>query len=471
MFVCAEDLLDYIAKNSVKFVDWRFTDLRGAWRHITYSASAVGADVFSLGITFDSSSVTGWQPIDKSDMLLVPDVRTAFMDPFSSQPSLVVICDVVSPRSRSDYSCDPRFTARKAQEYMLSSKIADVCSFGVELEFFVFDRVCFSVDPYHTYFQLAGQEESGGAGTQESSSPNHGYRMQAKDGYCKLSPVDSSHDIRSEVLSVLHEVGITPLLHHHEVAAAQCEVGFRYAGFVESADNVQKCKYVLRNVAGSYGKSVTFMPKPVYGDNGSGMHCHQSLWKDNSNLFHGNNKGISELCLYYIGGIMKHGRALSAFANPSTNSYKRLLPNFEAPTWLAYSHENRSAAVRIPHTPGNSPAAARIEVRFPDPLANPYLCFASQLMAGLDGIKNKILPKEVVGSLYSADPQVTRDLLSIPACLEDALESLDEDRDFLLQGGVFASEQIDSFIQIGKSDIDSLRSYPHPMEFRNYYGL
>ncbi|WP_037352037.1 type I glutamate--ammonia ligase [Anaplasma marginale] len=468
MFLRAEDLLDYIAKNSVKFIDWRFTDLLGRWHHTTYSVSSLSAEVFSSGIAFDSSSVPGWQPIEKSDMLLVPDVSTAFVDPFSPQPSLAVICNVVNPHGHNDYQRDPRYTARKAYEYMLSSAIADKCFFGTELEFFVFDHVRFGTDPYNTYFKLASQED-GGLGSRGCFS-NHGYRMKAKDGYMRLAPVDSLHDVRSEMLAMLSEVGVTPLLHHHEVAASQCEIGFRYAELVTSADNVQKCKYVLRNVASSYGKSVTFMPKPVRGDNGSGMHCHQSLWKDGNNIFSGSNRGLSELCLHYIGGVIKHGRALSAFANPSTNSYKRLLPNFEAPTWLVYSHENRSAAIRIPCIPDGG--STRIEVRFPDPLANPYLCFAAQLMAGLDGIKHKVHPHEVSGKcLYSMEESETRDLLSVPTSLEEALTSLDKDRDFLLRGEVFTNEQIESYIQLKRSEVDNLRSYPHPVEFSNYYAL
>ncbi|ACZ48875.1 glutamine synthetase [Anaplasma centrale str. Israel] len=472
MFSRAEDLMDYVAKNAIKFIDWRFTDLLGRWHHTTYSVSALDAAVFSYGIAFDGSSIPGWQPVGESDMLLVPDVSTAFVEPFSPHPSLAVICNVVSPHGHCDYMLDPRYTARKAHEYMLASKIADKCFFGPELEFFVFDHVRFGTDPCHTYFKLACQE-GGGFGNRELYSSDRGYKIRAKDGYCRLAPVDSLQDMRSEMLVMLSEVGVTPLLHYHEVAVSQCEIGFKYAELVTSADSVQKCKYVLRNVAHSYGKSVTFMPKPVHGDNGSGMHCHQSLWKGGDNMFSGNNSGLSELCLYYIGGIIRHGRALSAFANPSTNSYKRLLPGFEAPTWLVYSHENRSAAVRIPCAPssGNS-AAVRIEVRFPDPLANPYLCFAAQLMAGLDGIKHKMHPLEVGSKcLYSMDESETRDFLPVPASLDEAIESLDKDRDFLLEGGVFTNEQVESYIQLKKLETNSLRSYPHPVEFSNYYSL
>ena len=470
MFASAEDLMDYAVKNSIKFIDWRFTDPLGRWHHTTYSVGSLDPESFSYGIAFDGSSIHGWRPIGKSDMLLVPDVSTAFVEPFAPQPSLAVICDVVDPHGHCNYALDPRYTARKAHEYMLSSKIADKCFFGPELEFFVFERVRFSTDPYNTYFELVCGE--GGEFGRELCSSDRGYRIQAKDGYLRLAPVDSLQDMRSEMLVTLSEVGVTPLLHYHEVAASQCEIGFKYAELVTSADNVQKCKYVLRNVAHSYGKSVTFMPKPVHGDNGNGMHCHQSLWKGGQNMFSGGGSGLSELCLHYIGGIIRHGRALSAFANPSTNSYKRLLPGFEAPTLLVYSHENRSAAIRIPCTPKGSPAAVRIEVRFPDPLANPYLCFSAQLMAGLDGIKNRIHPQEVGDRcLYSMDKSETRDFLPVPVSLDEAVESLDEDRDFLLQGNVFTNEQIESYIQLKKLETDSLQSYPHPVEFSNYYSL
>ncbi|MGN7661798.1 MAG: type I glutamate--ammonia ligase [Anaplasma sp.] len=471
MFLRAEDLLDYVAKNSVKFVDWRFTSLLGRWHHMTHDAASLKAEIFSAGFVFDSSSIPGWQPVEKSDMLLLPDVGTAFMDPFSPQPSLVVICNVVSPYEGSDYSRDPRYTARKAHKYMLSSAVADRCFFGPELEFFVFDHVRFGCTPYYTHFKLASQE-AGGTDSSRGFGTQYGYCIKPTDGYSRLAPVDSLHDMRSEMLTMLAEVGVTPLLHHHEAAASQCEIGFQYAELVASADNVQKCKYVLRSVAGSYGKSVTFMPKPVFGDNGSGMHCHQSLWKGAENVFAGNGKELSELCLNYIGGIIKHGRALSAFANPSTNSYKRLLPNFEAPTWLAYSHENRSAAIRVPYAPGGNPASVRIEARFPDPLANPYLCFAAQLMAGLDGIKNKIHPQEVGGkSLYNIDAAETHGLASVPSSLEESLYALNTDRDFLLEGGVFTGEQIDSYIQLKQLEVQGLRAHPHPLEFTNYYSL
>ncbi|QJC27915.1 3-hydroxylaminophenol mutase [Anaplasma platys] len=474
MFLFTKDLLDYVEKYGVKFIDWRFTDLLGRWYHVTHSVSSLDPGVFSNGIAFDSSSVTGWQPIEESDMLLVPDIGTAFSDPFSSQASLAVICNVVCPRSRSDYSRDPRYTARKAHQHMLSTAVADKCFFGPEIEFFVFDQARFSAGSHSSYFKLSTQERAAGTHTKRFGSGHHGYAMEPRSGYLCSPPMDTSHDMRSEMLSMLEEVGVKPLLHHHEVAASQCEVGFQYSELVASADNVQKCKYVLRNVAGSYGKSITFMPKPIAGDNGSGMHCHQSLWKGESNVFAGDyqNSGLSETCLYYIGGILEHGKALNAFANPTTNSYKRLVPRFEAPIWLAFSHGNRSAAVRVPYMPSGNATARRIEVRFPDPLANPYLCFAAQLMAGLDGIKRKILPEEVKGrSLYDMQEHELSGLTALCTSLEEALEALDADRRFLTEDGVFSNDLIDSYIKIKRTETEALCCHPHPIEFTNYYSL
>ena len=471
MFLFTKDLLDYVEKHEIKFIDWRFTDLLGRSHHVTHSTHSLDPGVFVSGIAFDSSSVPGWQPIEDSDMLLVPDINTAFVDPFTAQATLAIICNVVYPDSQANYSRDPRYTARKAQHYLLSTAIADKCFFGPEIEFFVFDQVHFSADACNSHFKLRTLECE--SGYTRRSGAGHGYSVRARDGYLCSPPMDSTHDMRSEMLSMLHEVGVRPLLHHHEVAQSQCEVGFHHAELVASADSVQKCKYVLRNVAGSYGKSVTFMPKPMMGENGSGMHCHQSLWKDGINIFaEKGDSRLSETCLYYIGGILAHGKALNAFTNPSTNSYKRLVPNFEAPVWLAYSHCNRSASIRIPYVHSDNTAARRIEVRFPDPLANPYLCFASQLMAGLDGIRKKILPYEVQGrSLYDMEEEEVRDLESVCFSLESALDALNQDRDFLLESDVFTSDQIDAYVKLKKQEVDSLRMHPHPVEFSNYYAL
>ena len=473
MFSFTKDLLDYVEKNGVKFIDWRFTDLVGRWFNVTHSVNALDPVVFSAGVTFDSSSVAGWQPIEESDMLLIPDISTSFVDPFASQASLSVICNVFCPRSRSDYSRDPRYTARKAYQYMLSTAIADKCFFGPEMEFFVFDQARFFTGSHQSYFKLTTQECETGMPSKRLGS-SHGYSLEPRSGYLCTSPMDTARDMRSEMLSMLEEVGVTPLLHHHEVATSQCEVGFRYDELVSSADNVQKCKYVLRNVAGSYGKSVTFMPKPTAGDNGSGMHCHQSLWKGDSNLFVGNHQDskLSETCMYYVGGILAHGRALNAFCNATTNSYKRLVPCYEAPVWLAFSHCNRSASVRAPYVPGEQDSSRRIEARFPDALANPYLCFAAQLMAGLDGIKNKIMPPEVKGrSLYDMEEHELAGMTALCASLDEALEALDSDRDFLTAGGVFSNDLIDSYIRVKQTETEALRRNPHPVEFTNYYSL
>ena len=471
MFLFTKDLLDYVEKNNVKFIDWRFTDLVGRWHHVSHSTHSLDPGIFSSGVPFDSSSVPGWQPIEASDMLLMPDISTAFLDPFFAQSTLVVLCNVVSPYCTSDYSRDPRHTARKAHQYMLSTTVADKCFFGPEVEFFVFDDVRFDVSSHEAHYRVRTQESHHkGHGR---FSMNHGYELPLKGGYMKMPPVDSLHDVRAEMLSMLQEVGVRPLLHHHEVASSQCEVGIHHDELVVCADNVQKCKYVLRNVASSYGKSLTFMPKPVLNSNGSGMHCHQSLWKNGRNIFaNDGGAGLSETCLHYIGGIIAHGRALNAFTNPSTNSYKRLVPRFEAPVWLAYSHHNRSAAVRIPYVPNDNACAKRIEARFPDALANPYLCFAAQLMAGLDGIKRKLDPVEVGGkSLYNLSDEESKHLVPVCAGLGEALDALEGDRDFLLEGGVFTDDVIDAYIKLKRAELRDLEITPHPVEFLHYYSL
>ncbi|MDB1135503.1 type I glutamate--ammonia ligase [Candidatus Anaplasma sp. TIGMIC] len=471
MFLFTKDLLDYVEKNEVKFIDWRFTDLVGRWHHLTHSTHSLDPGIFTSGISFDSSSVPGWQPIELSDMLLVPDISTAFLDPFTSQATLTIICNVVCPGDRTDYERDPRYTARKAQHYLASMSFADKCYMGPEIEFFVFDHVRFAADPHSSYFKLSSMECD--SSSSKKFGANHGYGVPVRSGYMCPTPMDSLHDMRSEMLSMLDDVGVRPLLHHHEVASSQCEIGFYRAELVACADSVQKCKYVLRSVAGSYGKSITFMPKPVIDENGSGMHCHQSLWKGDSNVFAGDGGSLlSEVCQYYIGGILAHGRALNAFANATTNSYKRLVPNFEAPTRLAFSHCNRSAAVRVPYTHSDSASARRIETRFPDPLSNPYLCFAAQLMAGLDGIKKKIKPTEVKGkSLYTLDDAEAGKLQSVCFSLDEALNALDKDRDFLLEGGVFTNDMIDTYIMLKEREVDEVRIHPHPVEFRNYYSM
>ena len=469
MFLSIEDTLNYIKKNAINFIDLRFTDSTGKWHHITRSAETINLQVLSTGVSFDSSSIPGWQSIEKSDMILLPDISTAFSDPFSAQSTLVIICNVIDPYNQFQYSKDPRHIAQKASQYMISTGIADKCYFGPEVEFFVFDNVEFYTGMYNSYFKIDSSEHT--TLLQEKGYQNNSHRPRIKGGYMPTPPVDSLHDLRSEMLTMFKEVGIIPLIHHHEVAASQCEVGFQYDELIRSADNIQKCKYIIHGVASSYGKTATFMPKPVMGDNGNGMHCHQSLWKDNNNLFVNPDGSISETCLYYIGGIIKYGKAINAFTNPSTNSYKRLVPNFEAPTWLTYSYDNRSAAIRIPYVSNNDFNAKRIEVRFPDPLANPYLCFSAQLMAGLYGIKNKTHPGPALDkNLYLLNKSELQQLTSVANTLEESLEYLDKNREFLLEGNVFTNDQIDSYINLKSSEVKDLQLHPHPIEFINYYS-
>lgn len=469
MFLSIEDTLNYIKKNAINFIDLRFTDSNGKWHHITRSAETINAQVLLAGVNFDSSSIPGWQSIEKSDMILLPDVSTAFMDPFSAQSTLVILCNIVDPYKQSQYSKDPRYIAQKAYKYMLSTGIADKCYFGPEVEFFIFDNAQFYAGMYNSYFKIDSAEHD--ILFQKREFSNNSHRPKVKGGYMPTPPIDSLHDIRSEMLTMFKEVGIIPLIHHHEVAASQCEVGFQHDELLLSADNVQKCKYIVHGVASSYGKTATFMPKPVIKDNGSGMHCHQSLWKDNVNIFVNPDGSISETCLYYIGGIIKYGKAINAFTNPSTNSYKRLVPHFEAPTWLTYSYENRSSAIRIPYVPKNDLNAKRIEARFPDPLANPYLCFSAQLMAGLYGIQNKIHPGPAIDkNLYSLDKEELQQFTSVASSLEEALDSLDNNREFLLVGDVFTNDQIDAYINLKMLEVKDLQLHPHPIEFINYYS-
>ena len=469
MFLSIEDTLNYIKKNAINFIDLRFTDSNGKWHHITRSAETINAQVLSTGISFDSSSIPGWKSVEKSDMILLPDTSTAFSDPFSAQPTIVMICNAMDPYNESLYSKDPRYIAQKASKYMISTGIADKCYFGPEIEFFVFDNVEFYTGMYNSYFKIDSSEHI--TPFQEKGYQPNSHRPKVKGGYMPTPPIDSLHDLRSEMLTTFKEVGIIPLIHHHEVAASQCEVGFQCDELIRSADNIQKCKYIIHLVTSSYGKTATFMPKPVMGDNGNGMHCHQSLWKDNNNLFANADGSISEMCLYYIGGIIKYGKAINAFSNPSTNSYKRLVPHFEAPTWLAYSHENRSSAIRIPYVPNNDLNAKRIEVRFPDPLANPYLCFSAQLMAGLYGIKNKVHPGPALDkNLYSLSKTELQQLTSVANSLEESLDCLDRNREFLLEGDVFTNDQIDSYINLKSLEVKDMKLYPHPIEFINYYS-
>jgi glutamine synthetase len=465
----AKDVLALIKEKDAVFVDFRFTDPRGKWQHTTYLASKVDEDSFVDGIMFDGSSIAGWKSINESDMILMPDPTTAFMDPFTAQPTVVITCDIIEPSSGQPYSRDPRTIAKKAEAYLKYTGIGDTAYFGPELEFFMFDSVRFDSGMFDQYVHLDSEENPSNSG-REYPHGNMGHRPGVKGGYFPVAPVDSAQDIRGEMLTTLSEVGITPVLHHHEVAPSQHELGFDFSTLTFTADNVQKYKYVIQNVAHTYGKTVTFMPKPIYGDNGSGMHVHQSIWKDGKPLFAGNGYAdLSETCLYYIGGIIKHAKALNAITNASTNSYKRLVPGYEAPVLLAYSSRNRSASIRIPYVA--SPKAKRIETRFPDSSGNPYLTFAALLMAGLDGIENKIHPGEAMDkNLYDLPPEELKDIPTVCGSLREAIHALETDRAFLKKGDVFSDEQLDAYIDLKKEELAKWEMSPHPVEFKMYYS-
>lgn len=471
MFQSLEGLFNHIKSHEIKFVDFRFTDSSGRCHHITRHVDTVNKKLFETGIAFDGSSIDGWKPIERSDMLLSPEIDTAFSDPFTAQNTLVMFCDVIDIEGSSAYLRDPRSTAKKALQHVTSLGIADQVYFGVEMEFFIFDGVRFAVHDHNSFFELDSTEGDYNSGKKYEYG-NSGHRPGIKNGYAPVQPIDSLHDIRSEMLDTLANIGLKPLLHHHEVAPSQCEIGFEHDDLLRSADKIQCCKYAVMNVASSYGKTATFMPKPIINDNGSGMHCHQSLWKNGVNLFAESSNEISQLCKYYIGGVIKHGKAINAFTNPTTNSYKRLVAGYEAPTKLAYSSCNRSAAIRLPFiNAGDGQNAARIEVRFPDPSANPYYCVVAQLMAGLDGIRNKIDPgPQAVFNLYN-DKYNNDDISSVASSLQEALDNLNLDREFLKSGGVFTDGQIESYIRLKQKDIDEVNSYPNPAEFVKYYGV
>ncbi|MEM8542033.1 MAG: type I glutamate--ammonia ligase [Pseudomonadota bacterium] len=466
----AKEILKQIKDNEVKFVDLRFTDPRGKLQHVTIDTGVVDEDMFTDGVMFDGSSIAGWKAINESDMVLMPDVSAAHMDPFYAQSTMAVICDILDPISGEGYNRDPRMTAKRAEAYIKSGGFGDTAYFGPEPEFFIFDDVRYNTDPYNTGFSLDDGELPSNTGT-EYETGNMGHRPATKGGYFPVNPVDSAQDMRSEMLTVMSEMGVKTEKHHHEVAAAQHELSMIFNTLVAKADETQIYKYVVHNVAHAYGKTATFMPKPVYGDNGTGMHVHQSIWKDGNPLFAGDEyAGLSETCLYYIGGIIKHAKALNAFTNPSTNSYKRLVPGYEAPVLLAYSARNRSASCRIPFTP--SPKGKRMEVRFPDPMANPYLAFSAMLMAGLDGIKNKIHPGEPMDKdLYDLPPAELAEIPTVCGSLREALDALDADRDFLKAGGVFDDDQIDAYVELKAEENIRYEHTPHPVEFELYYSL
>lgn len=466
----ASDILKQIKDNDVKFVDLRFTDPRGKMQHVTMDSSVVDEDMFADGVMFDGSSIAGWKAINESDMVLMPDTGSAHSDPFFAQSTMAIMCDILDPISGEPYGRDPRGTSKKAEAYLQASGVGDTVYVGPEAEFFVFDDVRFSTDPYNTGFALdSGELPSNNDAEYEVG--NLGHRPRTKGGYFPVPPVDSAQDMRSEMLTVMAEMGVTVEKHHHEVAAAQHELGILFDSMTINADKLQIYKYVVHQVANAYGKTATFMPKPVYGDNGTGMHVHQSIWKDGKPTFAGDEyAGLSESCLYYIGGIIKHAKALNAFTNPSTNSYKRLVPGFEAPVLLAYSARNRSASCRIPF--GSSPKSKRVEVRFPDPTANPYLAFAAMLMAGLDGIKNKLHPGDAMDKdLYDLPPQELKEIPTVSASLREAMESLDQDRQFLTAGGVFLDDQIDAYIDLKMEEVIRFEHTPHPVEFDMYYSV
>jgi len=465
----AQDVLKTIKEEDIKYVDFRFTDPRGKWQHVTFDVSMVDEDMFADGTMFDGSSIAGWKAINESDMVLMPDPSTAQLDPFFAAPTLSVVCDVLEPGTGESYSRDPRGIARKAEAFLASTGIGDTVFIGPEAEFFVFDDVRFKADPYNTGFKLDSAELPTN-GDREYEGGNMGHRIPTKGGYFPVPPLDSCQDMRGEMLAAMQSMGVTVEKHHHEVASAQHELGTKFNTLTQTGDEMQIYKYCIHNVANSYGKTATFMPKPVFGDNGSGMHVHLSIWKDGKPVFSGNKYAdLSQECLWFIGGIIKHAKALNAFTNPSTNSYKRLVPGYEAPVLLAYSARNRSASCRIPWT--NNPKAKRVEVRFPDPTANPYLAFSALLMAGLDGIINKIDPGPAMDKdLYDLPPRELKKIPTVCGSLREALDSLRKDNAFLKAGDVFTQDFIDSFIELKMAEVMRFEMTPHPVEFEMYYS-
>ena len=459
-----------IKDKDVQFVDLRFTDVRGKLQHVTFTADAVDEDMFTDGTMFDGSSIAGWKAINESDMVLLPDAETADIDPFFQQTTMTVKCDILNPGTMTAYNRDPRMTAKKAEAYLKSTGIGDTAYFGPEPEFFVFDDVKWSIEPHNTSYSFDSVELPVNS-AKSYEMGNMGHRPGPKGGYFPVPPVDMEQDMRSEMLTIMAQLGMKPEKQHHEVAPGQHELGMVFGTLLEMADRTQDYKYVVHNVAASYGKTATFMPKPMYKDNGSGMHVHQSIWKDGVPTFAGDlYADLSETCLFYIGGIIKHAKSLNALTNPLTNSYKRLVPGYEAPVMLAYSARNRSASIRIPY--GSSPKAKRIETRFPDPGANPYLAYAALLMAGLDGIQNKIHPGDAMDKdLYDLPPEEAKTIPQVCGSLREALQSLDADREYLTAGNVFDDDQIDAYIDLKMEEVMNLDLHPHPIEFEMYYKV
>ncbi|MCE2392144.1 MAG: type I glutamate--ammonia ligase [Proteobacteria bacterium] len=467
-----KDVLDFAASEGVKLVDLKFVDWPGQWQHVTFPLHEIEEETFTEGLGFDGSSIRGWQAIDASDMLIVPDPQTAFIDPFCDHPTLSMVCNIIDPITREPYSRDPRHIAAKGIGYLKLTGIADTAYFGPEAEFFILDDVQFQTNEHAGYYFVDSIEGRWNSGRDEE--PNLGYKPRYKEGYFPVPPSDSLQNLRSEMVLQMEDLGLIIECQHHEVATAgQAEIDMRYAPMVEMGDSLMLYKYVVKNVAKSAGKTVTFMPKPVFNDNGSGMHTHQSLWKDGQPLFAGNEyAGVSQECLWYIGGLLRHSRALAAFTNPTTNSYKRLVPGFEAPVNLAYSSRNRSAAIRIPMYSA-SPKAKRLECRFPDPTCNPYLAFTAMLMAGLDGIENKIDPGDPLDKdIYSLSPEELSGVPVMPGSLDEALSCLQEDHEFLLKGDVFTEDALETWIEYKiENEVQPVALRPHPHEFELYYDI
>jgi len=468
----SEKTLKMIKDTDAKWVDLRFTDPRGKEQHVTNNATKIDADFFEDGAMFDGSSIAGWKAINESDMILMPDDSTAVLDPFTEESTVNLRCDIVEPSTLQGYERDPRSIAKRAEAYLTTTGIADTAYFGPEPEFFIFDDIKYKSDMSGAMYQIESEEAAWMTGS-HTEGGNLGHKPGVKGGYFPVPPVDSLVDIRNSMCAAMEAMGLDVELHHHEVGTAgQCEIGVTFNTLTKKADEVQIYKYCVLNVAHAYGKTATFMPKPLVGDNGNGMHCHQSLWKDGTNLFAGEGYGnLSQDAKWYIGGIIKHARAINAFSNASTNSYKRLVPGFEAPLMLVYSARNRSASIRIPYVQGGSPKGVRVEVRFGDPTANPYLMFSSMMMAGLDGIKNKIEPVGPLDKdLYDLPAEELKDLPTVCSSLEMALDELDADREFLTEGDVFTNSQIDGYIDLKMEEVTRMRMTPHPIEFEMYYS-
>ncbi|MFN0044441.1 MAG: type I glutamate--ammonia ligase [Alphaproteobacteria bacterium] len=465
-----EKVLKTIKDNQVKYVDLRFTDTLGKWQHTTQHVDTIDEAILTDGIMFDGSSIAGWKGINESDMILMPELASAVMDPFAAQPQLILICDVVEPSTGQAYNRDPRSVAKRSEAYLKASGIGDTAYFGPEAEFFVFDDVRFDVSMKGSHVSLESDESPWSSG-KAFEMGNRGHRPPVKGGYFPVPPVDGGNDLRAEMLSFMKDMGLEVEKHHHEVAPSQHELGIKFTTLVKCADAMQIYKYCVHMVADNYGKSATFMPKPIKGDNGSGMHIHQSIWKSGKPLFAGSGYAdLSDTALYYIGGIIKHAKSLNAFTNPSTNSYKRLIPGFEAPVLLAYSARNRSASCRIPYV--SSPKGKRVEVRFPDPSANPYLANAAMLMAGLDGIENRIHPGDPMDkNLYDLPPEELKNVPQVCGSLREALANLDKDRAFLKKGDVFSDDLIDGFIALKMEEVYAFEHTPHPIEYQMYYSV